>query len=198
MEALNLQDNHFTDSGLYRLMGKQRLKVLWIGLGDGLITDAGLHYLRNFNSLEVLEVQNNPRISARGRGTRPPAQAQSVVADGGEHHSREDAVDASDDVERGVSLVRVAGGPEADHGGRTACAHRARSSRYCGRGSGRFTGICAEVETRATVPRRTIRYSKMDREINIAIWIPCGNRGIGTRPRIDEYSNRTLTVAWWD
>jgi hypothetical protein len=64
-DSLLLQANHFTDEGLARLGGKDRLKRLYIGIGYGRITDAGLSHLRGFKSLELLDAQNS-EVTARG------------------------------------------------------------------------------------------------------------------------------------
>jgi hypothetical protein len=65
IEDLSLQQNHFSDEGLKRLRGQDRLKWLYIGLGDGAITDAGLEHLAGFRKLEELDLQK-ARITARG------------------------------------------------------------------------------------------------------------------------------------
>jgi hypothetical protein len=59
MEEMSLQQNHFSDEGLARLKGKDRLKRLYIGLGDLQVTDAGLAHLRGFERLELLDVQHS-------------------------------------------------------------------------------------------------------------------------------------------
>jgi hypothetical protein len=58
IETLSLQQNHFSDEGLTRLTGKERLKRLYIGLGDLRVTDAGLAHLGDFKQLEAVDVQN--------------------------------------------------------------------------------------------------------------------------------------------
>jgi hypothetical protein len=65
IETLSLQQNHFTDEGLARLAGKERLKGLYIGLGDLRVTDAGIAHLGDFKKLEVVDAQNS-RVTARG------------------------------------------------------------------------------------------------------------------------------------
>ena len=65
IETLSLQQNHFTDEGLARLAGKERLKRLCIGLEDLRVTDAGIAHLGNFNKLEVVDIQNS-QVTARG------------------------------------------------------------------------------------------------------------------------------------
>jgi hypothetical protein len=65
IETLSLQENHFTDAGLARLAGRERLKNLYIGLGDGHITDSGIAHLIQFTSLEVLDLQKS-QVTARG------------------------------------------------------------------------------------------------------------------------------------
>jgi hypothetical protein len=65
IETLMLQSNHFTDEGLARLCGKDRLKRLHIGLGVVRVTDAGIAHLRDFKKLEVLDVQNS-EVTAPG------------------------------------------------------------------------------------------------------------------------------------
>jgi hypothetical protein len=44
---------------LARLKGKERLKALYIGLGDSRITDAGLAHLNGYKKLEILDLQNS-------------------------------------------------------------------------------------------------------------------------------------------
>ena len=65
MEEVDLQGNHFSDDGLARLNGKDRLKKLCIGVGAVQITDAGVAHLRDFNNLEMLELQQS-RVTAQG------------------------------------------------------------------------------------------------------------------------------------
>jgi Leucine Rich repeat len=65
MEEVDLQGNHFSDEGLARLNGKDRLKKLCIGIGAAQITDAGVAHLRDFNNLEMLELQQS-RVTAQG------------------------------------------------------------------------------------------------------------------------------------
>jgi Leucine Rich repeat len=65
IEELSLEQNHFSDEGLVRLHGKERLKRLYIGLGDVQITDEGIAHLKNFEKLEVLDIQNS-KVTARG------------------------------------------------------------------------------------------------------------------------------------
>ena len=54
---LSLQGNRFSDEGLAHLGQMGQLKTLWIGLGEGMITDAGLRSLANLTSLEELDHQ---------------------------------------------------------------------------------------------------------------------------------------------
>jgi hypothetical protein len=61
---LALQQNHFSDEGLKRLQGRERLKWLAIGMGGGRITDAGLAHLQGFQKLELLDLQNS-KVTAR-------------------------------------------------------------------------------------------------------------------------------------
>ena len=65
IETLSLQQNHFSDKGLLRLAGEDRLKRLYVGLGDGRITDAGLTHLEDFKKLEILDVQKSD-VTVRG------------------------------------------------------------------------------------------------------------------------------------
>jgi Leucine-rich repeat (LRR) protein len=65
IETLSLQQNHFSDEGLARLTGKERLKGLYIGIGDLRVTDAGLAHLGDFKKLEGVDVQNS-QVTARG------------------------------------------------------------------------------------------------------------------------------------
>jgi hypothetical protein len=65
MEHVELQGNHFSDEGLARLNGKDRLKKLCIGIGAGRITDAGLVHLKDFNKLEMLELQPS-KVTTQG------------------------------------------------------------------------------------------------------------------------------------
>jgi len=65
IETLSLQQNRFTDEGLARLTGKDRLKRLYIGIGDLRVTDAGLAQLNDFTKLEVVDVQYS-KVTARG------------------------------------------------------------------------------------------------------------------------------------
>jgi hypothetical protein len=65
MAEMSLQGNHFSDEGLARLNGRERLKRLYIGLGDGPIRDAGLAHLKDFKKLETLDLQN-AKITAQG------------------------------------------------------------------------------------------------------------------------------------
>ena len=58
MKALSLQQNAFTDRGLARLTKLNRLKELWIDMGPTDITDQGLAYLENLQTLEVLAIQD--------------------------------------------------------------------------------------------------------------------------------------------
>jgi hypothetical protein len=67
IETLSLQQNHFTDAGLARLTGRERLKGLYIGLGDLRVTDAGLAHLGDFKQLEAVDVQDC-KATARGLG----------------------------------------------------------------------------------------------------------------------------------
>ena len=57
IESLSLQANYFSDEGLARLHGEDRLKQLFIGLGHGRITDEGMVYLRDFKRLKTLDLQ---------------------------------------------------------------------------------------------------------------------------------------------
>jgi internalin A len=59
LEGLSLQGNAFTDAGLAHLAKLNRLKELWIDLGDTDITDAGLEYLRGLKSLEGLAISDS-------------------------------------------------------------------------------------------------------------------------------------------
>jgi hypothetical protein len=65
IEHLVLQQNHFSDEGLARLHGKDRLKRLYIGIGDVQITDGGMAHLKGFRKLEHLDIQNS-KITAHG------------------------------------------------------------------------------------------------------------------------------------
>jgi hypothetical protein len=65
MEEMSLAQNHFSDEGLARLNGKERLKRLYIGLGGGRITHAGLTHLNGFKKLEILDLQNS-KVTTRG------------------------------------------------------------------------------------------------------------------------------------
>jgi hypothetical protein len=65
IEEVDLQGNHFSDEGLARLNGKDRLKTLCIGIGAVQITDAGVAHLRCFNKLEMLELQQS-RVTGHG------------------------------------------------------------------------------------------------------------------------------------
>jgi hypothetical protein len=65
IETLSLQQNHFSDEGLARLTGKERLKGLYIGIGDLRVTDAGLAHLGDFKKLEGVDVQDS-QVTARG------------------------------------------------------------------------------------------------------------------------------------
>jgi hypothetical protein len=58
MRALSLQQNAFTDRGLARLTKLNHLKELWIDMGPTDITDQGLAYLENLQTLEVLAIQD--------------------------------------------------------------------------------------------------------------------------------------------
>jgi Leucine-rich repeat (LRR) protein len=65
MEEMSLQQNHFSDEGLARLKGKDRLTKLHIGLGGLRVTDAGLAHLKEFQKLEVLDIQQS-EVSGEG------------------------------------------------------------------------------------------------------------------------------------
>jgi hypothetical protein len=65
IEEVDLQGNHFSDEGLARLNGKDRLRKLCIGIGAVQITDAGVAHLRGFDNLEMLELQQS-RVTGQG------------------------------------------------------------------------------------------------------------------------------------
>jgi hypothetical protein len=65
IEELSLQENHFSDAGLARLQGKERLKRLAIGMGDNQLGDAGPSHLQGFKKLVLLDLQNS-QVTSRG------------------------------------------------------------------------------------------------------------------------------------
>jgi hypothetical protein len=58
LQRLSLQGNHFSNKGLQYLRSAKGLKSLWIGLGNGEITDAGAQHLLNLENLEELDLQH--------------------------------------------------------------------------------------------------------------------------------------------
>ena len=59
IEELSLQANHFSDKGFLRLKGENSLKRLATGGGDFKVTDLGLARLKDFQKLELLDLQNS-------------------------------------------------------------------------------------------------------------------------------------------
>lgn len=57
LEKMTVQGNKFTDAGLAYLQGNQRLRSLWLGLGETDITDKGMPYLSDLINLEELDLQ---------------------------------------------------------------------------------------------------------------------------------------------
>jgi Leucine-rich repeat (LRR) protein len=70
LERLSLQGNRFSDEGLAYLENMRHLKILWVGLGHGQITDQGANHLLKLRNLEELDLQgyvisNEMRISLK-------------------------------------------------------------------------------------------------------------------------------------
>ncbi len=56
---LSLQSNHFTDSGLARMSGQNRIERLFVGLGKSRFTDTGVVHLAEFDQLKALDLQGS-------------------------------------------------------------------------------------------------------------------------------------------
>jgi hypothetical protein len=65
LETMSLQGNRFTNAGLAHLKGNDRLRALWLGLGDTHITDAGMPYLAYLRNLEQLDLQKT-KVTSKG------------------------------------------------------------------------------------------------------------------------------------
>ncbi len=56
---LSLQSNHFTDSGLARMSGQNRIERLFVGMGKSRFTDTGIVHLAEFGQLKALDLQGS-------------------------------------------------------------------------------------------------------------------------------------------
>lgn len=65
LEAMRLQGSRLTDNGLAYLQGSQTLRSLWLGRGEGQITDAGMSYLGTLTNLAELDLSNT-KVTAKG------------------------------------------------------------------------------------------------------------------------------------
>jgi hypothetical protein len=60
IKILTLQGNHFTDDGITRMGGADKIESMWLGLGGTRFSDAGVKTLVRFGRLKILDIQGSP------------------------------------------------------------------------------------------------------------------------------------------